>query len=205
MLHSFAAKTATAALDRKLIREDRYEWCVYCLEKLFMKLVFAFWLTLFAVITKRYVEIIAFLAGVLPMRAKLGGWHAKRAWVCQVISLFLIFLLCCVLPVYIYCIPKSVAAIGTLGALGVAFAVKPIYPPQLHFNHQVREANHHKKNGIVLIIAIVQVLFIVMNKILIASYLTMGVLVSLASLLIEYIIQNPKGGISDEGMGESVP
>ena len=205
MLHSFATNAATAALNRKLISEDRFEWCVYCLEKLFMKLVFALGLTLLAIITKRYVEIIAFLAGFLPMRSKLGGWHAKRAWVCQVISLFLIFLLCCVLPVYIYRIPKSVAAIGTLGALVVAFVVKPIYPPQLHFNDQVREANFRKKNGIVLIMALVQVIFIITDKVHSASYLTMGVLVSLASLLIEYIIQTPKGGISDESMGESVP
>lgn len=194
MLHSLATKTATAALDRKLISEDRYEWCVYCLEKLFVKLVFAFWLTLLAIITKRYAEIIAFLAGFLPMRSKLGGWHAKRAWVCQVISLFLIFLLCCVLPVYICRIPKSVVAIGTLGALVVAFVAKPSYPPQLHFNDQVREANFHKKNGIVLIMALVQVIFIIMDKVHSASYLTMGVLVSLASLLIEYTLQYFKEG-----------
>lgn len=194
MLHSFATKAATAALNRKLISEDRFEWCVYCLEKLLLKLVFVFWLTLLAVITKRYVEISAFLAGFLPMRSKLGGWHAKRAWLCQVISLFLIFLLCCVLPVYIYRIPKSVVAIGTLGALGVAFAAKPIYPPQLHFDDQVREANFHKKNGIVLMMALVQVIFIITDKVHNASYLTMGVLVSMASLLIEYTLQYFKEG-----------
>lgn len=203
MLHSFATKAATAALNRKLICVDRFEWCVYCLEKLLLKLVFAFWLTLLAVITKRYVEIITFLAGFLPMRSKLGGWHAKRAWVCQMISLFLIFLLCCILPVHIYRIPKSVAAIGTLGTLGIALAVKPVYSPQLHFNDQVREANFRKKNRIVLIIAIVQVVFIIADKVHSASYLTIGVLVSLASLLIEYNIE--RGGVLDEGMGESVP
>lgn len=204
MLHSFATKVAMMSLNRKLIRYDRFEWCVYCLEKLFLKLIFAFWLTLLAITTKRYIEIIAFLAGFLPMRSKLGGWHAKRVWVCQVISLLLIFLLCCVLPVYIYRIPKSVAAIGALGALGIAFAAKPVYSPQLHFNDQVREANYCKKNKVMVIITVIQVIFMITNKAYIVCYLTIGVLVSLASLLIEHIIQAQKGGSFDEVMGKSV-
>ena len=205
MLHSLATRVATIALNRRLICKDRFAWCVYCLEKLLLKLLFVVWLILLVLVTKRYVEIIAFLTGFLPLRSKLGGWHAKRAWVCQVVSFLLILGLCCVLSAYISNIPNVISACIAFCVLIAAFIAKPVYSPQLHFDSQIRDANFHKKNKIILIIFIVQIICFVTHKVVIFDYLTLGVLIPLVSLLIEHIIQHLEGGETDESMGKSVP
>lgn len=193
MIHSLANRITIVAVKKELISSEKFNQCVYCLEKSFLKLSFALGLLILAIITECHIEIICFLLGFLPLRSTLGGWHAKHAWMCMLLSILTIYFICCALRAYVYSTANIVIVLLMPIVLLTASTAKPIYPKQLHFNTQVQKANTCRKNRLLLILSAIQVFCLVTHHVHPIAYLNLGIGVALVTLLIEQIIQYFKG------------
>ena len=188
MFHHLSNTIADICVSRNWIASERRQWCVYALEtKIQAGLLFL------------VIMGIAILTGVLPqtsvyslvfflLRKRFGGWHAPNEWLCQLISIALVFFM--VLLVVPMILNLSLIEIWILNGIAIALAVaiKPVYPLKVHFSYKIVLANQRIKNMLLICIVIVQVCTFQKNiSILVCSML--AIYTGIISVLIEYTQQ----------------
>jgi accessory gene regulator protein AgrB len=189
MYHKLALKTANACLNRQWISADQFDWCAYAVEKRINYLAMALIIVFIAILTGKIIEIVAFVVSVTALRRRIGGWHAKRTWSCQFLSVIVLLLVISVIGPNIERLDlRIVIAFDTIILLACCIT-KPIYPPQLYFSDDIIKANNRKKHGILFLMIIIQILSFIVQGPLVMIYSTLGILTSLIALFAQKCTQ----------------
>ncbi len=189
MLQKIAYKIATYSAARSWIDSSKIPWCQYALEKQLGALFFLALCVLLAIITSKWLELFTFVSVLYIFRQRLGGWHTKHFWSCQLVGLGVVIVSIKIVGPMLEALPSYAVLIINLIALFVAFFIRPVYPTSAHFPQEIRQANSKQKNRHLLILAILQCLSvaITLNRFLIYSCL--GLTIVVASVMLEYMIK----------------
>lgn len=192
-MHGASVLLTEFFISREWIDAKDQDWCVYALET-----------KLLAAIFFSAIAILTWIFGVLPqaaiftvcfyfLRKRIGGYHAPRAWVCQLVSLGMVLCVTLLIGPALERILFSIVILVNVFTMIVSIATRPVYPPQTHFDGEVVAANYRKKNILILVIAAVQLGFgFYYPSVVIYTFL--AVLTGLVSVYIELIRQKIREG-----------
>lgn len=187
-MHTLSLAIAEACSARGWIEARDKPWCAYAVEKKLISLCFFLLMIPVALALDVLPQTAIFSCVFYLLRRRYGGWHAPYAWLCQVISIAL------VLAVTMFVGPAmmqlSTLVVWGTDAIVMAIAIiqSPVYPPQLHFDQEIKRANTRKKNLVLLVVMALQLgLGTFVKAILIYSLL--AVLAGVTSVYIELLQQ----------------
>ena len=201
MYNKIAEKTALFFVSRNLITVDRIPWCKYTLIRWLSTLQLYLILLIIALLLGRYLELLCFCFSLLSLRRRMGGWHAKKAWVCQLLSVFAPLICVYLLGPFIERVPFGVTVAWCFLINTAAFILKPVYPPQTHFDENIRTANDRKKRWLLILIVAIQIISIPLIGWNVMIYCSLGISVVLLSLVAEVGKQKYEGGLKNEKVG----
>ncbi len=187
-MHTLSITIAEACISRGWIESQDKLWCAYAVEKKLISLCFFLLMIPFAVFLDVLLQAAVFAGVFYLLRRRFGGWHAPYAWLCQVISIALVLAATLFVGPAIMQLPSF--AVWGMDAIVMAVAViqPPVYPPQLHFDQEIKRANTKKKNFVLLIVLVLQFgLGIFVKDVLVYSFL--AVLAGVISVYIEIVQQ----------------
>lgn len=185
MYHKLAQKATIACLRRNWISYEQLDWCLYAIEKRINYAAVFFSFLIIALLSNSIIEIFTFTFCVVALRSRLGGWHAKRSWSCQLVGLISMLISVFVIGPCIewlntwYIVPAILII-----SLTILFT-KPIYPAQLHFTERELCANNKRKNCSLLTVVLLQWIGSIILGWRVAIYGALGMLVSLIALFVE--------------------
>lgn len=188
VMHTLSLAIAEACIARGWIEAQRKFWCAYAVEKKLISLCFFLLMIPFAVVLDVLPQATVFACAFYLLRRRYGGWHAPYAWLCQVISIALVLATTLFVGPVIMQLPLF--AVWGMDAIVTAVAViqPPVYPPQLHFDQEIKRANAKKKNLVLLVVLVFQLgLGIFVKTVLVYSLL--AVLAGVISVYIEILQQ----------------
>lgn len=188
-MHTLSLAIADACISRGWIEAQKKFWCAYAVEKKLVSLCFFLLMIPLAVVLDVLPQATVFSFAFYLLRRRYGGWHAPYAWLCQVISIALVLVVTLFAgPMIIRLSPLMVWGADTI-VVTVAITQPPVYPPQLHFDQEIKRANKNKKNLVLLIILGLQLgLGFFIKDVLVYSLL--AVLAGIISVYIEILQQH---------------
>lgn len=195
MYNKISEKIALHLVSKNLIAEDRIPWCKYVLIRWMTTVQLYLLLLIIALVLGHVLELFCFCFSLLSLRRRVGGWHAKKAWVCQLLSVFLPLICVYLLGPFIEGFPFGVTIAWCLAINIAAFILKPVYPPQTHFDDDIRFANNRKKNRLLIFMVTIQLISIPLIGWDVMIYCSLGILIVLLSLIAELGKQKNEGGL----------
>ena len=187
-MHKLSLAIADACVARGWIPAQKQPWCAYAVEKKLLSAVFFSLLTVLALLLGKLPETAIFAGVFYFLRRRYGGWHAPYAWLCQLISISLMLGAVLLAGPAAMEQPAIVVWVADVLVMSAAFLQRPVYPPQVHFDAAIKQANHQKKNQILWIVAALQLgIGPFYREMLVYSLL--GVLAGILSVYIELVQQ----------------
>ena len=187
-MHTLSLAIAEACISRGWIEAQKKSWCAYAVEKKLISLCFFLLMIPLAVVLDVLPQATVFSFDFYLLR-RYGGWHAPYAWLCQVISIALVLVVTLFVGPVIMQLPSLVVWGADTIVVTVAIMQPPVYPPQLHFDQEIKRANTNKKNLVLLIVLGLQLgLGIFVKDVLVYSLL--AVLAGIISVYIEILQQH---------------
>lgn len=187
-MHTLSIAIAEASISRGWIKAQDKLWCVYAVEKKLITLCFFLLMIPFAVALDVLPQAAVFSCAFYLLRRRFGGWHAPYAWLCQVISIALVLAITLLVGPAMMKFPSLVIWGSDAIVVAIAIMQPPVYPPQLHFDQEIKRANAKKKNLVLLIVLGLQLGFgIFVKDVLVYSFL--AVLAGVISVYIEILQQ----------------
>lgn len=198
MYNKVSEKVTLYLVSRNLITEDRTPWCKYVLIRWMTTVQLYLLLLIIALVFGHVLELLCFCFSLLSLRRRVGGWHAKKAWVCQLLSVFTPLIFVYLLGPTMEGFPSWATAAWCLPVNITLFILKPLYPPQTYFDETIRSANDHKKKCLLILIVAIQFISIPLIGWNVMIYCSLGVSVVLLSLVAEVGKQKYEGGLDNE-------
>lgn len=197
-MEALAHKITLLAIRRRWLQADQYEWCMYTLVKCTGTILFFSVVVMASLLLRRFRETIVFVLVAYLLRRRIGGYHAKTALQCQLMSFgitgFNTMIIC---PTIRHIVPVDLILFISLSIAVVLLVTKPTYPEQLHFTEKIKEKNNTRKNAMIgATVLFTLVSYIAMPELL-PSILT-GLLVVLIGVAVE-INTLRHGGKENEG------
>ena len=194
MIRKSAVWLSDVFCKRGWIELDSYDWCVYALEKRLGLLLLVVFLSLWMIISRLYIETMAFLVPLYLLRRRIGGWHAKSEVVCFSLSAGSAILSSSLLGRALSVLPPLFLL--TLDAITMLFAIflQPEYPSQLYFSEGEKAENGRIKNDLLFHLFLIQCFSLVSldNRFLAHSFCAVFICV------VSVLIQKQKGGVKNE-------
>ena len=155
-MHTLSLAIAEACSARGWIEVQDKSWCAYAVEKKLILLCF-FLLTIPLVVVLNVLQqSLIFSCFFYLLRRRFGGWHAPYAWLCQVISITLVLIVTLLVGPALTQLPSLVIWYVNILVMAIAILQQPIYPPQLHFSQEIKQANAKKKNLVLITVLSLQ-------------------------------------------------
>lgn len=186
MYHKLAKIAADICLDNDWILSEQYDWCVYAFEKRINAISMFTLLLLISVLTKKVIHTFSFVGSLVVMRRRIGGWHSKSAWSCQLISISVVFLILFIIGPQIYLLNLKFIVLCDAVILLACAIIRPKYPAQLHFTNDVVQANNKKKYIVLSLIVTIQISCCILQQYVVLIYSFLGTLVALIALIAEW-------------------
>lgn len=155
-VHHCSVQIVDACLKRNLIQDEERLLCIYSVEKRLFTALFFLCLLPLSLLLHVFQQAAVYSLVLYLLRRRFGGWHASKAWACQLLSLLIVFVNTCLLGLLVKQLPIKIVWMIDALILMIALITKPIYPPQVHFGQDVVVANHRRKNLFLLIIILLQ-------------------------------------------------
>ena len=157
-MHKLAFQIASHSVARGWISNDDLAICCYAVERRLLSAFFFLVLSLIIVPLKKVPEAIIFLSVVLSFRQRMGGIHARNEWECLFISISMVMVSVILFGPLLE--QLSLLAICALDAILIicTYFLEPSYPPQVHFDQQVIDANTTRKNILLFILVLLQII-----------------------------------------------
>ena len=188
-MHTLSLVIAEACISRGWISINDKFWCAYALEKKLLSLCFFLLLLPFAIVLGVLGQAAIFVFVFFLLRRRLGGWHAPYAWLCQAISIALVLVITLLIGPVMMKFPMPIILGVDAIVITISIMQSPVYPPQLHFDQEIKRANEQKKNHVLISILILQLgVGIFVKEILVYSLL--AVLAGVISVYIEILQQH---------------
>lgn len=191
-MHKLAYQIASHSVARGWISDDDLAICCYAVERRLLSAFFFLALSLLIVPLGKVPEAIIFTSVVLAFRQRMGGIHARNEWECLFISISTVMVSVVVLGPLLE--QLSLLAICVLDAILIicTYFLEPSYPPQVHFDQQVIDANANRKNVLLAILAILQIISIKWLNNFFVVYSSLGLLFVNLTVIIGNIMQKGK-------------
>mgnify|MGYP000839379042 FL=1 len=156
MIRREAERLTEICCKRNWIDEDTRAWCIYALEKWIGLSLFFTAVLVWTVLSRRYVETVAFLGPFYLIRRRMGGCHAKSACACFFISLGLVVFVSRFLGDWLMLLPFWSLLMLDCTVTVILLVLSPAYPLQVNFGEAEREANYNRKNILLIAVLLVQ-------------------------------------------------
>ena len=182
-MHTLSIAIAEASISRGWIKAQDKLWCAYAVEKKLISLCLFLLIIPIALVLDVLLQALIFSCVFYLLWRRYGGWHAPYAWLCQVISIAL------VLVVTLFVGPAmmkfSSFALWVMDAIVMTVGIlqPPVYPPQLHFDQKIKQANTKKKDLVLIVVLGLQLV----GGILVKDVLVYSLLAVLAGVISVYI------------------
>lgn len=191
MLEKNCRNIVSFLLCKSLIQQDEYDWCVYALVSRTSTIISTSLMIIIGSIYATPLQTICFLLGILPLRRRLGGYHAKTPLACAILSVaVMLFSFACVKIairfnlIIILCVALFISGIFVL-------FLKPIGNNNLYLSQEELCENKCKVKYIllieILIIAFFQFFF---SQTMAALYCGFGIIAATISFLINKILED---------------
>lgn len=184
MLNKAARRMSTALYCKNYISSDEIAWCIYVIEKLILRIVFLTVTFTWVVLTQSPIETLLPIAAFCLLRSKIGGYHAKHAALCLLLSSLLVITCKPIVDVLVKIDSAAFWAINLFVSL-VAYFISPAYPDEAEISDEDAIANSKIKRVLIILILSVQVLAEVLNVRIISVSLFYGVMMAITSVLIK--------------------
>ena len=155
-MHTLSLAIAEACSARGWIQAQDKPWCAYAVEKKLISMCFFLLMIPFAVALGVLPQAAVFSCVFYLLRRRYGGWHAPYAWLCQVISITLVLAVTLFVGPAMMHLPTLVVWGMDAIIMAIAIVQPPVYPPQLHFDQEIKRANTRKKNLVLLAVIVLQ-------------------------------------------------
>lgn len=189
MIQKIASNLTAYSIERQWIDPSKAQWCRYALEKRLGMMIFAAMCCLLAVVTAAWAELFSFVLVFYLFRQRLGGWHAKTFWSCQLISLgTLIAAVILIGPILEQADPSVLVGSDAL-LIACTYFLKPVYPASAHFSQEVRAANTKRKNQMLLGLLLLQLMILKLSGFLFLIYSSLGLVIADLSVLFQVHVQ----------------
>lgn len=185
MIRREAERLTEICCKREWINEDARAWCVYALEKWIGLSLFFAAVLVWMVLSRRYVETVAFLGPFYLIRRRMGGCHAKSAYACFFISLGLVVFVSRFLGDWLMLLPLWVLLMLDCEVTAILLTLRPAYPPQVNFGEAEREANNTRKNFLLITVLLVQLASVYFIDTRLLSHSLCGLTLSAATIMIQ--------------------
>ena len=201
-MHTIAHLIATYSVDHGWIEDDECFICCYAFERrLTLALFFVIQLLIY-VPAGKIPEAFIYVVVVLSFRSRMGGIHANNIWICQAIStgsvLFSVFFLGpCVEQFH----PILIILLNIAITLTSLF-LKPSYPPQVCFSHHDKNGNIKRKNLMLFVLLLMQVLSARSLGMLFTIYSSIGLLFVNITVILGKQYYKRKDDTYNEGIEE---
>lgn len=189
MIRKSAERLSDVCCEHGWIDDEYWDWCVYALEKRISLLLFFSAVALWIIVSGLYVETAAFFVPFYLLRRRIGGWHAKSASACFFISIAFVIIVSSFLGAWAMFLPIWSLIAMDIAAVIFAIILRPEYPPQVNFSAQETDANYQRKNCLLLLIFVFQILSYILLDVRILAHSLCGV----GLCVIAVLIQKQKG------------
>lgn len=193
-----AIKLTGYCVAKNWIDDSKFAWCSYAIEKQIGASIFFVITLIIALIFSSFVETISFAAVFYIFRSRMGGWHAKHAWSCQMISTGITVLVILLIGPAIERINPFPVLIANFVLIAGMLIIKPVYPLQVHFTQEEMHANYRQKNKMLLILSLIQAISCIFISSKITIYSFLGLIATAITVVLEYITQFRKDGADYE-------
>lgn len=187
MIHKISDKLAAYCIEKNWIESSKFAWCSYAIEKQLETSVFALFILVFAIASNSYVETICFTLVLYIFRSRMGGWHAKSAWSCQMISVGTTVIAVLLIGPAIEKINSLLIFSLNIVLISAMLILRPIYPVQAHFTQKEINANFSRKNQLCLVLSLIQAASWVFVSTKITVYSFLGLIAAVIAVALEYI------------------
>ena len=187
MIHDISDRLTRLVINNGWVSNDDFEWCSYALEKRISQILFLTVVMIWAAVRHLTIEALVFVIVFHSFRRRMGGWHAKHAWVCQLTSLALVILSVGYIGTFFLTINPNIIIVSDLLLLCYASFLKPEYPIQVHFTERETIGNIKKKNLLLLLILFLQCVTWIFLSVDIAVYSFVGLAVAVLSVIVPKI------------------
>lgn len=151
MIENSSRKIVLFFSQKGLIQNEQCEWCIYALVSRISLIISIFFMILFGMLFTAPFNVICFLFGILPLRKRLGGYHAKNPFACVFLSVavMLLSLLCVNITIY-YRIEWAIHILLALSSITIWLS-KPYGHKNMHLTQEELVQNKVKVKNILMI------------------------------------------------------
>lgn len=183
-----AEKLSDFFCERKWIEPELRDWCVYTAEKWMRVFLFFSAVTLWMVAAGKYTETLSFLLPFYLLRRRAGGYHTRKAITCFFISMALVVFVSAFLGTWLIRLPLRVLIGADISAAALGAALSPAYPPQVNFSNEEKAANAKRKNILLAVIFLLQLISLGFAGKTILAHSFCGITLSIITLAVQKII-----------------
>lgn len=183
-MHRIAYRISSYSVTHGWINADDQAICCYAFERRLLSALFL--LTQFIIYAPlgKLFEAFIFITVVLTFRRRVGGIHASSEWLCQIISTASVLVSVLILGPAAENLPPIAICIGNATLILCLFLIKPLYPPQVHFSQHEIDGNIHRKNVLLVLLVLAQVLSVIWLNMLFIIYSSIGLLLVIFTIII---------------------
>lgn len=185
MIRREAERLTEICCKREWINEDAQAWCVYALEKWIGLSLFFAAVLVWMVLSRRYVETVAFLGPFYLIRRRMGGCHAKSAYACFFISLGLVVFVSRFFGDWLMALPLWLLLMLDCEVTAILLVLRPAYPPQVNFGETEKEANNKRKNLLLIAVLLAQLASVYFIDTRFLSHSLCGLTLSATTIMIQ--------------------
>lgn len=146
MMRQGAERLTEVFCKRNLVDEELRDWCIYTVEKWLGILLFFLAVTVWMLISGRYLETLYFLVPFYLFRRRIGGYHAESQAMCFFLSIAIVIFVSAFLGEWLLALPEKLLFLLDALAIALVLVASPAYPPQLNFTEEEKKANLVRKN-----------------------------------------------------------
>lgn len=193
MIQKAALRLAEYSIAHKWIDPSKAQWCSYALEKQIGTMFFITMCLLTAAMTAAWAELFSFVLVFYLFRQRMGGWHAKHFWTCQLLSLVVVVSAVVIIGPLLEWV-NLYTIVGTdIFVIVSTFFLKPSYPTSAHFSREVLLVNVKRKKLLLLELIALQLVCLKLGRFSFLTYSLLGLTTADLSVLLQYGVKYKKG------------
>lgn len=183
-MHKLSYQIAAYSVEHGWINSDDFSICCYAFERRLLSALFLLTQLLIYAPSGKLPESFIFITVVLSFRRRMGGIHAANAWLCQIISTVSVLCFVFIIGPITEILSPIIIYIGDAVLILCTFLIKPSYPTQVHFSQHDIMGNIHRKNVMLVLLILIQVLSVALDDTLFIIYSSLGLLLVCFTVLI---------------------
>lgn len=187
MVDRLSRHLATLCASRNIIDQQYVPHLQYKAEIVLRSSLFSLFLILIAFLLQKPLEVFTYSLTIYLVRRRMGGWHAPKPWICQLLSVGIVLLMTLLVGSLFTKIPRNIFFFPCLALDILSFFLSPAYPSQLHLTVQEEKANNKRKNAVLAFVALIQILAFLSWDYRIVIYTFLGLATTVITVLLEKI------------------